>query len=101
MSDTRPPDETSLQAGEVFAVTGGTPLSGSVRVPGAKNSALKLIAAALLTDAPVRLADVPDIADVPVMIDLVRSVGATVTRTDDVVEIVAGEGIGWLQSSGH
>ncbi|MBY5163354.1 UDP-N-acetylglucosamine 1-carboxyvinyltransferase [Salsipaludibacter albus] len=95
MSGATPPDETSLQAGEVFAVTGGTPLSGTVRVPGAKNSALKLIAASLLTDAPVRLADVPDIADVPVMVDLVRSVGASVERDGDVVEIVADSGIGW------
>ncbi len=95
MSGGRPPDETSLQAGEVFSVTGGTALAGTVAVPGAKNSALKLIAAALLTDAPVVLRDVPEIADVPVMADLVRSVGADVTVDGDRLEVRASDGIGW------
>ncbi len=76
-------------------MTGGTALEGTVVVPGAKNSALKLIAAALLTDAPVVLHDVPAIADVPVMADLVRSVGADVEVDVGRLEVRAVEGIGW------
>lgn len=77
---------------EVFVVRGGRSLSGSVRVPGAKNSALKLLAAALLTDQPVELHDLPGIADIPVMQDLVRSVGATVDVLGPGVARVTADG---------
>lgn len=74
---------------DVFVVRGGAPLRGAVRVPGAKNSVLKLIAAALLTDDPVELRDVPDIADVPVMADLVAGVGVAVERGDTSLRLHA------------
>ncbi len=73
---------------DVYVVRGGGPLHGSVRVPGAKNSALKLIAASVLTDDPVTLHNLPDIADVPVMVDLVRSLGADATMDGATVTIV-------------
>ena len=50
-----------------FVVTGGTPLRGEVRIAGAKNAVLKLMAAAALTDEPVTLHNVPRISDVPIM----------------------------------
>jgi UDP-N-acetylglucosamine 1-carboxyvinyltransferase len=71
-----------LHTDDVFVVRGGRPLRGVVRVPGAKNSALKLMAASLLTDEPVELQDVPSIADVPIMADLVRSLGSDVASPD-------------------
>ncbi len=49
---------------ESIIVRGGRPLSGEVRVEGAKNSALKLMAAALLAPGVSRITNVPDIADV-------------------------------------
>ena len=64
--------------GEVFAVRGGNPLRGTIRVSGAKNSALKLMAASILADGPVELSNVPAIADVPVMADILRGLGADV-----------------------
>ncbi len=76
-------------------MTGGNPLRGSVRVPGAKNSALKLIAAALLTDAPVELHDMPLISDVPVMARLVRSVGAHVEMDATTVRVHAADAVDW------
>ncbi len=59
-------------------VHGGAALRGTVRLSGAKNSALKLMAAGLLTDEPVELSAVPRIADVPVMADVLRGLGARI-----------------------
>lgn len=66
-------------AERAYAVTGGTPLRGEIRVSGAKNAATKEIVAALLADEPVTLHNVPDIGDVHVTIDMLRSLGAGVT----------------------
>ena len=62
-----------------FIVEGGFQLSGAIRPSGNKNAALPVIAAALLTDQPVTLHNVPRIRDVETLVDLVRSVGASAT----------------------
>ena len=69
-------DPTS--SSDVFRVRGGAALRGTVRLSGAKNSALKLMAAGLLCDGAVRLREVPRIADVPVMADVLRGLGVEV-----------------------
>lgn len=61
---------------EKFLIKGGQRLSGTVRVRGAKNAALKLMAAALLTDEPVLLTDVPKITDVYTMASVLEHLGA-------------------------
>ena len=61
-----------------FEVVGGNRLSGRVRVPGAKNSILKLMAAALLAEGATTLTEVPDILDVEIMAELLRRLGCTV-----------------------
>jgi UDP-N-acetylglucosamine 1-carboxyvinyltransferase len=66
-----------------FRVTGGGPLAGEVSVVGAKNSALKLMAAALLAVGRTQLSNVPDILDVAVMAELLRRLGCTVDRDVD------------------
>lgn len=58
-----------------FIVEGGNPLKGTVRIFGAKNAAIKMIAASLLTSDEVVLEDVPRIDDVGVMVDVVRNLG--------------------------
>ena len=63
---------------DVFRVRGGEPLRGTVRLSGAKNSALKLMAASLLCDGELSLSCVPRIADVPVMADVLRGLGVSV-----------------------
>jgi UDP-N-acetylglucosamine 1-carboxyvinyltransferase len=68
-------------------VNGGRPLAGEVRVRGAKNSALKLMAASLLAHGTTTLRNVPDIADVGVMTDVLTGLGAVVTRADHSLEI--------------
>lgn len=72
-------------------VVGGARLSGAVRIPGAKNSALKLMAAALLAEGRSTLVDVPDILDVRIMAELLRRLGCTVDHDRDggVVAITA------------
>lgn len=66
---------------DVFRVKGGRPLHGTVTASGAKNAALPLFAAALLTDQPVTLSDVPDLSDVRFMAEIIRHLGAEVERT--------------------
>ena len=63
---------------EVFKVTGGARLSGTVAVPGAKNSVLKLMTAALLAPGLTTLKNVPDIADVEIMAELLTRLGCQV-----------------------
>ncbi|MCA8997395.1 MAG: UDP-N-acetylglucosamine 1-carboxyvinyltransferase [Planctomycetaceae bacterium] len=58
-----------------IVVQGGTSLHGTVRVSGAKNAALPMMAAAILTDQPLRLSDVPDLLDVQTMNQLLSSLG--------------------------
>jgi UDP-N-acetylglucosamine 1-carboxyvinyltransferase len=68
-------------------VTGGSSLHGEVRVEGAKNSALKLMAAALLTEGRTTLRRVPTITDVDYMAELLRRLGVDVQRNGDAVTI--------------
>ncbi len=63
---------------EKFVIEGGHPLQGEVRPAGNKNAALPILAATLLTDEPVILHRVPDIADVQVMRQLLESLGVYV-----------------------
>jgi UDP-N-acetylglucosamine 1-carboxyvinyltransferase len=64
---------------ECFEVTGGTALTGRVRVTGAKNSALKLMAASLLAAGPTTIEEVPDILDVAIMSQVLQRLGCDVT----------------------
>jgi len=59
-----------------FIVEGGSPLKGSIRPSGNKNAALPIICAALLTDQPVTLENVPRIKDVETLVELIVSIGA-------------------------
>ena len=63
-----------------FRVVGGGPLAGEIAVVGAKNSALKLMAAALLSVGESVLTNVPDIVDVAIMAELLRRLGCTVEQ---------------------
>ncbi len=74
-----------------FVVTGGKPLRGKVRVGGAKNSVLKLMAASLLTPEECVIHNAPRIADVEIMSEVLQHLGAEVERTDGSLRIKAGE----------
>ncbi len=72
---------------ERFLVAGGARLAGEVSVTGAKNSVLKLMAAALLAEGRTTLTAVPDILDVTIMAEVLRRLGCAVERTDGTVTI--------------
>jgi UDP-N-acetylglucosamine 1-carboxyvinyltransferase len=65
-----------------IVVRSNGPLSGTVVVPGAKNSVLKLMATTLLTDGAFELTNVPDIADVAIMGDLLTAIGLRIDRPE-------------------
>lgn len=65
---------------ESFIIEGGRPLRGTITPQGAKNEALEVIAAVLLTPDPVRITNIPDILDVNNLIHLLQDVGVKVMR---------------------
>ncbi|MBA2373403.1 MAG: UDP-N-acetylglucosamine 1-carboxyvinyltransferase [Chloroflexi bacterium] len=99
MADARPfhweyhPDPVDR---EVFRVEGGRPLSGTVRISGAKNAALKLLAAATLTGERCRFSNVPEIEDVRVMAETLRDLGVVVDHPEPNVYEVASGDVEWL-----
>jgi UDP-N-acetylglucosamine 1-carboxyvinyltransferase len=77
-------------------VTGGRPLDGTIKVSGAKNSALKLLAAATLTGERCRFTNVPEIEDVLVMAETLRDLGVVVDHPEsNTYEVSAGD-VDWL-----
>lgn len=70
-----------------FRITGGAHLRGEVTVTGAKNSVLKLMAASLLAAGKTTITNVPEIADVEIMSDLLTRLGCTVVHIQDSVTI--------------
>jgi UDP-N-acetylglucosamine 1-carboxyvinyltransferase len=85
------PDRRTSDA--VVVVHRSGPLRGEVVVPGAKNSVLKLMAATLLADGEHHLTNVPDIADVSIMSDLLAAIGVTTTSPapGELLMVNAGE----------
>jgi len=72
-------------------ITGGTPLEGTVRISGAKNAALPILAGTLLATRPTTIRNVPHLKDVTTMLSLLQSMGVAVTVDADLnVEIDAG-----------
>ncbi len=65
-----------------FVITGGVPLKGDVHIAGAKNAVLKEMAAAVLTDEPVRLSNVPNISDVAILREVMTDIGFDARRSD-------------------
>ncbi|RZO63962.1 MAG: UDP-N-acetylglucosamine 1-carboxyvinyltransferase [Parvularculaceae bacterium] len=63
-----------------LAIIGGRPLYGDIEISGAKNSALKLMAAALLSDKPLALSNVPRLADVDMLLRLLEALGVETKR---------------------
>ena len=68
---------------DVIKVEGGLPISGEVRVGGAKNSALKLMAATIMAPGVTTLSNVPNISDVHVMGKVLKRLGATIEVVDE------------------
>ena len=67
---------------EQYAIKGGTPLVGEVEIGGAKNAALAILAASIMTDETVTIENLPDVRDINVLMQAMQSVGATIDRVD-------------------
>lgn len=75
---------------ERLIIRGGVPLKGKVRVSGAKNAVLPIIAATLLVEDKCRIQGVPRLADVKVIVDLISYMGAGIEWVEDTLSIAAG-----------
>ncbi len=67
-------------------ITGGIPLDGDITISGAKNAALPLMAASLLTDEPLRLSNLPHLIDISTLANLLTSLGVEITMEGDATE---------------
>ncbi|MEW6074346.1 MAG: UDP-N-acetylglucosamine 1-carboxyvinyltransferase [Planctomycetota bacterium] len=78
---------------DIFVIEGGARLEGTVRASGAKNSVLPILAASLLTPEPLRLTNVPDLADVTTMAGILGELGCAVERGAGTITTSASEGV--------
>ena len=72
---------------DYLKIKGGTKLSGSIKISGAKNSALPVIAATILSDKPVKLTNLPNVVDIRTLLKLLGILGGTVEHNDTVANI--------------
>ncbi|MBM7690659.1 UDP-N-acetylglucosamine 1-carboxyvinyltransferase [Peribacillus deserti] len=72
---------------EKLKIAGGYPLKGSIRVSGAKNSAVALIPATILADSPVTIEGLPEISDVEILKGLLEEIGGSVTFSDNEMSV--------------
>lgn len=78
---------------EQYIIKGGTPLVGEVEIGGAKNAALPILAAAIMTDETVLIDNLPDVNDINVLLDAIEGIGATVQRVDRHTVRINGSGV--------
>ena len=67
---------------EQYIMKGGSPLAGEVTISGAKNAALGILAASIMTDDDVLIENLPDVRDINVLLEAIEKIGARVKRTD-------------------
>ena len=67
---------------ERYVIKGGNPLAGEVEIAGAKNAALAILAAAIMTDETVVIENMPDVRDTNVLLEAIQEIGAVVERLD-------------------
>ena len=79
---------------EQYIIKGGLPLVGEVEIGGAKNAALAIIAAAIMTDETVIIDNLPDVRDINVLLDAMQEIGASVIRVDRHTARINGGKIG-------
>jgi len=78
---------------EQYVIKGGNPLVGEVEIGGAKNAALAILAAAIMTDETVVIENMPDVRDTNVLIQAIEGIGARVDRRDRHTVAINGSGI--------
>ncbi len=79
---------------EQYIIRGGKPLVGEVSIGGAKNAALGILAAAIMTDDTVTIDNLPDVRDINVLLQAIEGIGAKVERVNSHTVKINGSGIG-------
>ena len=79
---------------EQYIIKGGNPLVGEVEIGGAKNAALAILAAAIMTDETVTIDNLPDVNDINVLLEAMMGIGASVQRLDRHTVRICGAGVG-------
>lgn len=77
-----------------YVIKGGNPLVGEVEIGGAKNAALAILAAAIMTDETVLIENLPDVRDINVLLEAMQQIGAQVERLDRHTVKINGSHIG-------
>src|SRR5690606_3323366 len=72
---------------EKLVIEGGRPLAGTIRIHGAKNAALPILAASIMAKGTHRIENVPDLLDIHVMLNILRSLGCEAELQDETVTI--------------
>ena len=76
-----------------YIIKGGNPLVGEVEIGGAKNAALAILAAAIMSDETVMIDNLPDVNDINVLLDAIAGIGAMVHRVDRHTVKINGKGV--------
>ncbi len=79
---------------EQYVIKGGTPLVGEVEIAGAKNAALAILTAAIMTDETVYIDNMPDVSDINVLLEAISVIGAQMERVDRHAVKINGSTIG-------
>ena len=79
---------------EQYVIKGGNPLVGEVEIGGAKNAALAILAAAIMTDETVHIENLPDVRDINVLLEAIKEIGAVVERISPTEVKIVGSTIG-------
>ena len=79
---------------EQYVIKGGNPLVGEVEIAGAKNAALAILAAAIMTDETILIENLPDVRDINVLLEAIAGIGAQVDRIDKSTVKINGSTIG-------
>ena len=79
---------------EQYIIKGGHPLVGEVEIGGAKNAALAILAASIMTDETVMVDNLPDVNDINVLLDAIEGIGAGIRRVDRHTVKINGKNIG-------
>lgn len=82
---------------EQYIIKGGNPLIGEVEVGGAKNAALAILAASIMSNEPVLIENIPDVRDINVLLQAIEEIGATVQRKGKHSVLINGKTISTVQ----
>ena len=78
---------------EQYVIKGGSPLYGEVEIGGAKNAALAILAASVMTDETVTIENLPNVRDINVLLQAIEGIGAKVERVDAHKVMISGSSI--------